>query len=220
MTRRTYVIPKTLIEKVTTISLMLGINKSTIIRMAIIHGIEKVDGGYLPKRNHKELQKKRYPIQLPTETWNLFDSMKENIKYKLDEHIPEGELIELFIRMEIQKFEKLYRDYNVYLDEEVGLFADEDTDKKSMLIQTYIPKIIYEQMQERQQDTGVLETQLSRYLATNGIVQEFYSDDYHVIESDAELLEEIQTLGLDKLKTFTLFRYLLENNKITWNYEN
>ena len=58
---------------------------------------------------------------------------------------------------------------------------------------------------------------MNRYLAISGCIREYFEQDFNVIYSDADLLFEITRLGLDRRKTMTLLKYLLESNRIVWN---
>ena len=114
---RTLLLTEALLKKLDILHDNYYVNKSTFIRMAIYHGLENIKNGHFPYRNIyiKEMYRKKYKITLPEETWEELEWAKEYIKFvPFDEtpdvnmneiqNIPCGELVEMFIRMEIKGY--------------------------------------------------------------------------------------------------------------------
>ena len=126
--KRKLSISRIVLSNLQEISDAFKISKSTFIRMAIYHGIEKIQEGYRPYRIPRNDIKQKYNITLPEETWNLFDDamfliqeeleyIDNNTSYKVDkmkhksEHkFTHGEMIELFLRIEIDKYNELVKE--------------------------------------------------------------------------------------------------------------
>ena len=65
--------------------------------------------------------------------------------------------------------------------------------------------------------TGSDSTQLWKYFAYRGLMDEYLFKDTDSIYTDIDLLYEIKELGLSRQKTMTLLRYLIKSGRITWN---
>lgn len=213
MYKRTFSISHILLDNLRQISSFCGINIATISRMAVYHGIERIKSGYVPIRdNHKE-SKQKFEIILPEETWAEFSEAMESIKYQLEEHIPDGEMVEMFLKIELQKFMNLYDEYEK--EAEKGNYY-KDKNKAKIFTNTEIPILLYDKLERKQKKLGIKQTQLVKYLLLSGSIQEYFLSEVHTIDTDADLLNEISILGLDKVKTITLVRYLIANNRIVW----
>ena len=188
-------------------------NRSTFIKMAIYHGIEKINKGYIPYRNHaiKKYSKKKYEIVLPEETWVEFENMMKKIEYKVEEHIPDGEMIELFIRIEMKRARYLYNLFMKDDDIDDSFLFDE---KYPITITATIPNIFMEKICDIEKVTGLQEININRYLVINALLQECCQEHFVTIDSDADLLKHIEMVGLDKYKTLILLRNLIQANKI------
>lgn len=213
MQKRTFTISHTLLEKLYNVCEGFHINKATLARIAILHGIERVNNGYLPRRNHHKKHKGKFEISLPEETWINFGMMMDSIEYKLDEHIPDGEMIEIFLEIELRKFVNMLDEYEKNLDEN-NLYSFSDCETIS--ISTEIPIMIYDKLQNMQNQIGIKQTQLGKYIVACGAIHEYTQHEFDTLDTDIDLLNEIQMLGLDRVKTLTLIRYLIANNRIIW----
>lgn len=213
MQKRTFTISHTLLEKLYDVSEGFHINKATLARVAVYHGMERIKNGYLPIRNHHKKHKEKFEISLPEETWVQFGMLMDDIEYKLDEHIPDGELIEIFLEIELRKFKNMLDEYEKKLNED-NLYSFSDC--KTMSINAEIPVMIYDKLQVKQEQIGIKQTQLGKYIIACGAIQEYTQQGFDTLDTDADLLDEIQILGLDRMKALTLIRYLIANNRIIW----
>ncbi len=217
MYKRTFSISHILLDNLRQISSFCGINIATISRMAVYHGIERIKNGYVPVRDNHKKTKQKFEIILPEETWAEFSEAMESIKYQLEEHTPDGEMVEMFLKIELQKFMNLYVEYEKEAEKEAekGKYYN-DKDKAEISTNTEIPRILYDKLERKQKKLGIKQTQLVKYLLLCGSIQEYFLSEIHTIDTDADLLNEISILGLDKVKTITLIRYLIANNRIVW----
>lgn len=213
MVKRTFKLSYGILEKMDDISDYFHINKATLARFAIYHGIERVKNGYIPVRDHHKKQKKKYEISLPEETWLEFFEMMDSIRYKVEEHIPDGEMIEIFLSIELRKFMNIieYHESNV---EDDTLY---DLSKSELFeVQAEIPSLLYKRLKSEQRKVGIMSTQLGKYILISGAIQEYVQQDFDTVDTDVDLLNEIDKLGLNKLKALTLIRYLIASNRIIW----
>lgn len=213
MQKRTFSISHITLEKLYEISEVFHINKATLARIAIYHGMEKVKNGYLPVRNHHKKHKEKYEISLPEVTWREFGIMMNDIEYKLVEHIPDGEMIEIFMEIELKKFANILDEYEKKLDAD-NLYSP--SDYEAVTINAEIPILLFEKLQNTQESIGIKQTQLGKYITVCGAIHEYTQQEFDTIDTDLDLLNEIQVLGLDRIKTLTLIRYLIKNNRIVW----
>jgi len=213
MYKRTFSISHILLDNLRQISSFCGINIATISRMAVYHGIERIKNGYVPVRDNHKKTKQKFEITLPEETWAEFSEAMESIKYQLEEHIPDGEMVEMFLNIELQKFMNLYDEYEK--EAEKGKYYN-DEDKAKISANTEIPILLYDKLERKQKKLGIKQTQLAKYLLLCGGIQEYFLSEVHTINTDVDLLNEISILGLDKVKALTLIRYLIANNRIVW----
>ena len=206
------------------------VDKSTFIRVAIYHGLENIKNGHFPYRNiHiRELYRKKYKIALPEETWEELEWAKEYIKYvpfnetpdeKMNEiqNIPCGELVEMFIRMEI----KAYMEYtNGFLkDDTVDDLALFNENQEISFLVT-IPMVFYDKLQNMKKRTGLGEKKICRYLVINALFDECYKSNVKAIDTDADLIRYIDSLGINRYKALTLIKTLVQSNKIIFLNDN
>lgn len=216
---RTFLISNAVLKKLDIIHDCYHLDRATFIRMAIYHGIEQISNGYYPYRNHnlKKMKRQKYNISLPEETWKIFKKAKESLKYKLDEHIPDGEMIEMFIRIEIKGYVAFVNKYTK--DDTIDdseLFDETETVK----ITATIPNILYRKFEEEIESTGLCKGKVGRYLITNALLRECFASNYEMIDTDADLIRFIVACGLDIHRTITLLKYLMEANKIIFLNDN
>lgn len=225
MERRTFAISEVLLFELDDISKYFNIKKTTIVRMAVCHGIERLRTktvyneaknkyetatGYLPVRDHRKRVKRKYEIVLPEETWKELKDVMEDVEYKLEEHIPVGELIERFISIELRKFKNIYDEYTSAEDiENISKYT-------TLCNEVKVPNLLYRTVEQNKQKTEIEDTELEKYLLVCGAIQEHTYQTFDTIDTDVDLLNEIDKLGLNRLKALTLIRYLLACNLITW----
>lgn len=213
MIKRTFKLSYGILEKMDDISDYFHINKATLARYAVYHGIERVKNGYIPVRDHHKKQKKKYEISLPEETWFEFLEMMNSIQYKVEEHIPDGEMIEIFLKIELRKFVNIIEHHESNVGDDTLYDLSES---ESFEVQTEIPLLLYKKLKSEQRKLGIMSTQLGKYVLTSGAIQEYVQQDFDTIDTDVDLLNEIDKLGLNKLKALTLIRYLIASNRIIW----
>lgn len=239
MQKRTFKISQIVSETLDIVSGRFNINKATIARLAVYHGIEKIrtrtifnekigryeeNYGYLPVRDHHRKSTVDLEIHLPEDTWTEFfiamDKIRQGLEDKLidGEPIPDGEMIELFLKIELRRFKLLLDEYEEKKEEETDYdnFYKYNKNEK-MNIDIDIPVLLYDEMKMRQERVGIKQTQMGKYLGISACIHEHFQQDFDTIDTDADLLKEIEILGLDRLKTMTLLRYLIESNRIVWN---
>lgn len=225
MERRTFAISEVLLLELDDISKYFKIKKTTIVRMAVCHGIERLRtktvyneannkyekiAGYLPVRDHRKRVKRKYEIVLPEKTWEELNDVMEDIEYKLEEHIPVGEMIERFISIELRKFKNIYDEYND-IDDKKDISGYEKICGKME-----IPKLLYRTVEQNREKTEVDDTELEKYLMLCGAIQEHTYQTFDTIDTDVDVLREIELLNLDRLKALTLIRYLIASTKLVW----
>ena len=211
--KRTFSLSKAVLKKLDVLHDCYNIDRATFIRMAVYHGIERIRNGYYPYRNHnlKTLEKQKYNVVLPEETWEILKEAKKAIKYQLEEPIPDGEMIELFIRMEIKGYVAFTNQY--LKDDEADDFEIFGEDEEIRITAT-IPKVFYDKMQEEICVTGLGAGKVGKYLITSALLQECCHTSYEMIDTDADLIRYIEACGLNTVKTLTLLRNLVHANKI------
>jgi hypothetical protein len=135
---RTISVAENTVRNLQEVSDVYRISKTTIIRMAMYHGIKRLENGYRPVRDLNRKKKTKLKIELPIELWDLFEQIVYSIDWECisDEilgkplkRIPDCELITMFIDMELQPFLSViyrYNNYKVKLDEDKKEELDDD----------------------------------------------------------------------------------------------
>lgn len=225
MERRTFAISEVLLFELDDISKYFSIKKTTIVRMAVCHGIERLRtktvyneaknkyetvSGYLPIRDHRKRVKRKYEIVLPEETWKELDAVMESIEYKLEEHIPIGEMIERFISIELRKFKNIHDEYRSAED-------IKDISKYTTICNKIkVPNLLYRTVEQNKKITEIEDTELEKYLLLCGAIQEHTYQTFDTIDTDTDIFQEIELLNLDRLKALTLIRYLIASGRLVW----
>lgn len=240
MRKRTFVISQSLLKDLDDIHKYYKINKATFVRMAIYHGLEKLEYGYRPIRKRYDTIKIKYDISLPDDIWFVFedamlqieedieksqevlqklwrDKSDEEKKQRLfltkENKLTHSEMIEAFIRIEIDKYKCLIKEV-----------LDDDTVDDERLLEQHntvsfsvdIPYILYDKLCEEREKTGLKETQLYKYHLTSALVSEHQQNSFDTIYTDADLLINIEALGLPTFKTMTLIRNLIQSGKFAY----
>lgn len=228
--KRKLSISRIVLSNLQEISEAFKISKSTFIRIAIYHGIEKIHEGYRPYRIHRNDIKQKYNITLPEETWNLFDDAMfliqeelentnndntsyraDKMKHKSEHKFTHGEMIELFLRIEIDKYNELVKEIenNDHMDNKMLL-----EEQERVYFTADIPMVLYDKYCDIKELTGLQDTRIGRYLIIKSLMNEYLQKDYQSIYTDADLLRYIEALGLDKVKALTLISNLIQADKI------
>lgn len=202
------------------------ITKETFMRIAIYHGIRRMINGYRPKRLSETGSKRKQKITMPNEAWTALD----NVLNKTGSKYPVGKLINTFINIELQQFiyytdpEAYCNIYEIYKDKtdnmdnaETAKSKQDRTIKKDISVD--IPEELFNEVCLLESFAGIRADQAWRFFLNRGLLDEHYSTQIDTIQSDEDLLEEIDILGLNRQKTFTLLSYLLKNKRITWHRE-
>ena len=206
------------------------INQATIARMAIIHGIDKLKDrkvfnaktkkyekmiGYRPIEDRRKIVKTKLDISLPDETWQEFDKIMDTVYYRDNDkkNVPYGKMVDLLLQIELRKFVAIL-DENEMLNEH-GLYYS-FTVKKRFDVRTEMPMMLYKKIKNRKNKIGVTDTQMGKYIACCGMINEHTHCSHDTLETDADILNEIEILGLDKLKVLTLIRYMIASGRIEW----
>ena len=214
------------------------INKATFIRMAIYHGIEKLEQGYRPMRKKRNTIKRKYDIYLADDMWNRFDNLliqieneieksqkllrkpniektedekKQKIFYNDEYKLTRSEMIEAFLRIEIDKYATLRKPITKDIDSDDERLLDEH---RQINISVEIPNILYDKMCDERDWTGLKETQLCKYYFTSALVNECQQKEFDTISTDADLMLQIEAVGLPVYKTLTLISNLSKSGKI------
>jgi hypothetical protein len=207
---RTISIAETSMNDLSEISQIFHITKSTLIKISIEHGLKRLQHGYLPLRDKRKKRKNKIKITLPDAEWIKFQKAKNDLKWKLRNPITDNELITIFIEIEMSSFMQYIKQaernpsYSLYNSKEITGTFD-------------VPEHIYAKLKQIQNNTGVLDSQIWKYMLASAFTQEYLFKDIKSITTDLDLLEEIEQLGLNRVKTFTLLKYLIANNRIIWN---
>lgn len=224
--KRTFSVSKTLLEKLNIYKDCTHIDLSTLKCMAVYHGIEMMKHGYYPYRNPnlKEMQKERCEIWLPKETWDEFDIAKdyaEQQRYMNNERlesIPDGELVEMFIRMEIKEFLSLVNEYVNDDDIDDGTLFDGEEDIQ-VTIKFKLPKILKDELVKEKRVSGLVYGKLYNYFIMNALFKEYTNNRYEVIDSDADLIKFIRAHGLNEGKALFFLKNLVKSQKIRLIYD-
>lgn len=222
---RKFRLSKRLLEQLDFYKINFHIKMSTIIGMGIYHGIKLLQNGYYPYRNHKlkKLEKKRVKIFLPEKTWIEFDNAMEHVVEKRKEKkievesIPDGELVEMFIRMELKKYIDFFEINKVYNGSEMFYIP---YPKKIRTMTVDLPDILYDELDNELKYTGLDSKDIYRYYLLRSLCQEVDNNRCEMIDSDADLIKYIDELGLNRLKTMTLIKNLMKSGKIRFLYDN
>lgn len=231
MSKRTFSISEIVVEETKEMAKYFHVDMKTIISFALYHGIEHLKNGYRPFRYKNKSIKKKIEIFMPEETWiefcRLLDRIKDELKedkeqdctkedkdqdYK-KEHIPDGEIVELFIKIELKRLMNIKKDYEDSLDISGKQYSSDAV--HPMSVKYDIPEFIYENLQQRFKMMDISESQIGKYLLLKGICAE-YEQDFDIIESDADLIEAMDAMRLQKVQAFALIKYLLQSNRIRW----
>ena len=218
ITTRTFSINISTCDKLAEISSDFGLTKNTIIRMAIYHGISIIDNGYIPQRNKDNHKKKKVKVSMSDNCWKeLYRIQQESID-KWMECIPDGELISLFIDMELSKYKEIidYEEEDKTHNWKIEL-SEGVTYAEQKKITITVPDKINKELHSRIDFANVSEIQFWKYIVAQGIMQEYNMMHFDMIYSDVDIIQAIEKLGLPKITTMTLLAYLRDNGRIFLN---
>lgn len=213
MRKRTFSISHITLDNLKEMSSFFKINVATLSRMAVYYGIKILESNYVPVRNKGKKIKRKVEIILPEETWAEFSKAMDILKYRSEEYIPEGEMIEIFLNIELRKFLDFYNEYEKKAEESIKY---EYNETKEISVNVEMPILLYKKLEDECNKVKIKRTQLGKYLMLNSSIQEYFSIKYDTLDTDVDLLNEIKFLGLNRQKTLTLLRYLIANKRIVW----
>ena len=208
MKARTFSISENTFNDIIEICNVFDLTKSTLYRISIYNGIQRIGNGYQPTRDHRKKQKVKVKMNLSQDTWEVLDYIINKVRYTWKEFIPIGELVNIFIDIEIKEFkqyQKLSDEYN------------RDHSCIPVYLKLNVPYKLHSHINAIEDMTGSDSTQLWKYFAYRGLMDEYLFKDTDSIYTDIDLLYEIKELGLSRQKTMTLLRYLIKSGRITWN---
>lgn len=188
MGKRTFTVSENTIMDLKDVSKYYHIDIQTIKQFAVIHGIERLKNGYRPYRNKQKRSKRKTEIMLPDETWGELSRQLDKIEYGFEEHIPDGEMIEIFINIELKRFLHIKEDYEKSLDE-----SEEQYNTKSVYpisVSYDVPEFIYDHLKNKQEMMGISDSLMGEHLLLSGICSEYEGTNFDTIDTDADLLNE------------------------------
>ncbi len=219
MYKRTFSISYITLDDLKEMKNFYGINKATFSRMAVYHGIKQLKSGYVPVRKKQKGTKRKFDIELPEETWAEFNKAMEILGERTKEHIPDGEMIDIFLNIELKKFIGYYKKneeiYEKRMEKENGNLS-EYTQKIDISVNMNMPELLYEFLEDKRRKINIKQIQLVKYLMLSSSIQEYNSIRFDTLDTDADLINEIEMLRLDRQKALTLIRYLIANERIVW----
>lgn len=187
--KRKVTINADMFTKIENIKDYLGIDKSTIVSMAVYHGIQNMQSGYVPKeslRIAKEEKRKKMEIGLPKEIWKDFDKYCKALK------IPMWELVEILLKVEYIK----YRDI---IEKLKGCNSGHlSSDNEKISIYTNVPRPIYNKIIEKEQKLNLAYTQYIKYLFLNAVIEEEKNSLCDAIYFDADTIEIVERLKMNR----------------------
>lgn len=181
--------------KIDNIKDYIGIDKNTIVSMAVYHGIQNLKSGDVPKeslRIKKEKNRKKLEIELPKEIWGDFDRYCTALKISV------WELIEILLKVEYTK----YRDIIEEMKDCNSRRLSSDNEKISIYIN--IPRPIYNKIIEKEQKLDLAYTQYIKYLFLNAVIEEEKNSLCDAVYFDADTIEIAEKLKMNKT-TFSSF---------------
>jgi len=243
MQERKFSLQEETLDNLEDVSKTFGITEATIIRIAIYHGIRKMLAGYRPDQLAINGSIKKKVVAMPVDAWNVLDRMIEQVKKLTPEYkMPSiGKLINIFINLELQQF-IYYCDPEAYLNSNYyTLYSQEDKEDVEILnpeklqvnhtsqsasgntinkeITISVPEELYNEVCLLEEMAGINADQAWRFFLNRGLLDEYYGTQIDTIQTDKDIIDEINKLGLPRQKVFTLLSLLLKNKRITWHRE-
>ena len=223
-------------ERLDSVSQYFGLHQNTLGAIAIIHGIQYVEYGFVPKYKGKKNiavdTKEDIRVTLPEDTWKKFDELI------FLHSVPRKYLFEIFLNIELKKYTSLIEYYEnqknnneenknnktkknnneenkkeptelIRINENFpkGLAT---TERTRLTFKNDVSKIFYYEIKNLAEANNITDKQLICYLLTNGIIEEHRRIRLDAYEYDKELLQMIDDLNLDRAKALTLIAYVLK----------
>ena len=238
--RRRCALTGSLCEQLLVLETRYGVKQNDIIRIAVCHGIQKLKNGYRPYRNlnvakWREATGVQKEIYLPAPTWDELDKlaktgkdyMKTSIQYELEDHIPYGELIEMFIRLEIKGLSAFLEKIDPSHEEWEDRWMEENIcniqgkvnslfEKETMTVNVTIPAVFKKKWDKMQKDTGLDKDTIGSYLMLQAMFHEYCYCDFTTVDRDADLIPliEANTLEKKKFEVLNVIKILMQANKL------
>lgn len=194
----------------------IGLNKKTIINLAIYHGIEAIYKGYVPKikaKSKEQFEKEsRTKILIAiTEEMNAdleqaiyyylykkelaYDEIKKNkdIKKRVKTMI-----VEKFIEIEVQKLRRLCFEDDIDLEKE-----------HEINVRINVPSGLIEKLMELEDKLDISKNQLQKYFFLSGYQDSENNISPLILRNDEELVDYIKSLNIDIVKGIALVDYVL-----------
>ena len=238
--RRRCALTGSLCEQLLVLETRYGVKQNDIIRIAVCHGIQKLKNGYRPYRNFNVAKWRKATgvqkeIYLPASTWEELDKlaktgtdyMKTSIQYELEEHIPYGELIEMFIRLEIKGLSAFLEKIDPSHEEWEDRWMEENIhhiqgkvnnlfEKETMTVNVTIPAVFKKKWDQIQKDTGLDKDTIGSYLMLQAMFHEYCYCDFTTVDRDADVIPLIEAnlLGKKKFEVLNVIKILMQANKL------
>lgn len=184
-----------------------GLDRKTIIGLAIYDGVKSIKNWYFPKIIKETEKVKRFPIRIDIseEMENKIDSAIEILNsngIKTSKTL----LIETLIRIELKKLTKLY-----FNEKEQEKIQDNDNvllDEIKCRIQ--IPVSMKEDIIKMKENLGLKKmNQLQQYIFISGYCDIQRNISPMFLEADTELIDFINKLNVDLMKGICIADYVL-----------
>lgn len=174
-----------------------GMNRKTIINLALYHGMLSIDNGYLPiiKKDCRQENKEIINIDMTVETYNKLQKYLDLVKF---EGIKLTQLIETFIGMETLSLGQEYPDY-------------EEEKLKELNIHIKVNSLIKEKVDTLSKCLGISKNQLYMYYFYIGCWECDRKVSPLTVEKDQALVQYIDFLKLDRIKALCLVKAVLYN---------
>lgn len=207
---RKFKINTSTLAKIENMNDYIGINENTIASMAVYHGIQNMISGLRPvyiKKKVKEENKEEIKIRLPWEIWKMIEQYRYELK------MPLAELIETLLDIELKKYEGMIKEMQLYRESHLSM------DMEKIAIYIKVPKLIYENIIEKEKALNLKHSQLVKYMLLNGIIEEEVNGACGTMPFNADLIGEIEMLNLNLLKAITFSAFLLKYKCWNGNYK-
>ena len=185
------------------------LDKKTIYRMSIYHGIESIKKGFLPEKRKMLPDDSQHAQHVDIPLSREMNKEIEDIllgEYYRKNKITKTALIEQFVVMEINR---LNAQFINSIDSDDTINSD---DKDTIHIRIEVPKIIKENIRDLADKINIADNQLYKYLLLTGYfrcIDETLIEAF-VFDSDVDII--LDKLGIEQTKAVTLLQYFTYSN--------
>jgi len=204
---------RTIVAKLEEIQEKTGMNRKSIINLAIYHGTLSIDHGFFPtiKKECQETYKEPIQINIPN---GLKNKLYKYLGMKKFENINMTQLIEAFINMEFLRLgEEQYLIKKLSSEQLDEPLNEQDERLKEQLedlnIHIKINSFLKEKVDVLSEYLGISQNQLYMYFFYTGCWENERKISPRTVQDDPILLEYINSLGLDRVKAICLVNAVL-----------